>query len=72
LRWKAFCRAARTELSIDVRFFRRLPIRSGHGGLVASIGLEPAAPKQGNVRIARWFIFKPEIPIWVNFGGPWN
>jgi hypothetical protein len=23
-------------------------------------------------RVARWFIFKPNIPIWVNFGGPWN
>jgi hypothetical protein len=23
-------------------------------------------------RVARWYIFKPEIPIWVNFGGPWN
>jgi hypothetical protein len=21
-------------------------------------------------RVARWFIFKPKIPIWVNFGGP--
>jgi hypothetical protein len=23
-------------------------------------------------RVARWFIFKPKIPIWVKFGGPWN
>jgi hypothetical protein len=22
------------------------------------------------VRVARWFIFKPKIPIWVNFGVP--
>jgi hypothetical protein len=22
-------------------------------------------------RVARWFIFKPKIPIWVNFGVPW-
>jgi hypothetical protein len=21
-------------------------------------------------RLARWFVFKPKIPIWVNFGGP--
>jgi hypothetical protein len=21
-------------------------------------------------RVARWFIFKPKIPIWVSFGGP--
>jgi hypothetical protein len=23
-------------------------------------------------RVARWFVFKPKIPIWVNFGGPYN
>jgi hypothetical protein len=23
-------------------------------------------------RVARWYIFKQKIPIWVNFGGPWN
>jgi hypothetical protein len=22
--------------------------------------------------VARWYVFKPKIPIWVNFGGPWN
>jgi hypothetical protein len=22
------------------------------------------------IRVARWFIFKPKFPIWVNFGGP--
>jgi hypothetical protein len=22
--------------------------------------------------VARWYIFVPEIPIWVYFGGPWN
>jgi hypothetical protein len=21
-------------------------------------------------RVAKWFNFKPKIPIWVNFGGP--
>jgi hypothetical protein len=21
-------------------------------------------------RVARWFLFKPKIPIWENFGGP--
>jgi hypothetical protein len=24
------------------------------------------------IRVARWFVFKPKIPIWVIFGGPWN
>jgi hypothetical protein len=23
-------------------------------------------------RVDRWFISKPKIPIWVNFGGNWN
>jgi hypothetical protein len=23
-------------------------------------------------RVARWFIFKPKIPIWVNFERPWK
>jgi hypothetical protein len=23
-------------------------------------------------RVARWYIFKPKVQIWVNFGGPWN
>jgi hypothetical protein len=22
--------------------------------------------------VARWFVFVPKIPIWVNFRGPWN
>jgi hypothetical protein len=22
-------------------------------------------------RVARWFVFKPKIPIWINFGGPY-
>jgi hypothetical protein len=24
-----------------------------------------------DTRVARWFVFKPKIPIWVNFGEPW-
>jgi hypothetical protein len=24
---------------------------------------------KGPTRVARWFVFKPKIPIWVNFGG---
>jgi hypothetical protein len=23
-------------------------------------------------RVARWFVFKLKIPVWVNFGGPLN
>jgi hypothetical protein len=37
------------------------------------------SPKKQNVtkrgiksRVARWHVLKPKIPIWINFGGPWN
>jgi hypothetical protein len=30
----------------------------------------PFAPKPIPGRVARWYIFKPKIRIWVNFGGP--
>jgi hypothetical protein len=29
-------------------------------------------PERNGTRVARWFLFKPKIPIWVNFGGPWK
>jgi hypothetical protein len=28
--------------------------------------------QQPRVRVARWFVFSPNIPVWVYFGGPWN
>jgi hypothetical protein len=27
--------------------------------------------KAGPSRVARWFLFKPKIQIWANFGGPY-
>jgi hypothetical protein len=30
--------------------------------------IEAVSPK----RVARWYISKPNIPIWENFGGFWN
>jgi hypothetical protein len=30
------------------------------------------ADKRMKVRVARWFISKPKIPIWVDFKGPWT
>jgi hypothetical protein len=24
------------------------------------------------IGVARWFIFKPKIQIWMHVGGPWN
>jgi hypothetical protein len=29
-------------------------------------------PVSISVGVARWYIFKPKIPIWINFGRPWN
>jgi hypothetical protein len=28
--------------------------------------------KKVRFRVARWYIFKPKIPLWVNFRGSWN
>jgi hypothetical protein len=28
--------------------------------------------KHVEIRVARWYIFNPKIPIWVNFGGSCN
>jgi hypothetical protein len=27
---------------------------------------------QLSIRVARWLVLKPKIPIWVKSGGPWN
>jgi hypothetical protein len=37
------------------------------GSSVSEARLDHAAKHR--VRVARWFVFKPKIPIWVNFGG---
>jgi hypothetical protein len=49
----------------DIHTKRRLNL----GGLI--LFRHQTGPKVCNVRIrvARWYIFKPKIPIWVNFGG---
>jgi hypothetical protein len=36
----------------------------------AQISGKRNAPVTKTVRVARWFLFKLKIPIWVNFGGP--
>jgi hypothetical protein len=35
-------------------------------------GTIAVSQKRQRTRVARWYIFKPKIPIWVNFGVPWN
>jgi hypothetical protein len=50
---------------------------SGHPGwnpfVIESNKIERALirkrPSPTNDRVARWFVFKPKIQIWVNFGG---
>jgi hypothetical protein len=34
--------------------------------------VQKAGPGCLLARVARWSVFKPKIPIWVNFGEPWN
>jgi hypothetical protein len=31
----------------------------------------PSFPGSGweRIRVARWYVFRPKIPIWINFGG---
>jgi hypothetical protein len=42
-------------------------------GLALWLFLSLAQEKPSSIhRFARWYIFGPKIPIWVNFGGPWN
>jgi hypothetical protein len=31
----------------------------------------PPEPSRFGGRVARWFVFKPRVLIWVNLGGPW-
>jgi hypothetical protein len=53
----------------DVAIFA---VRSRISGLLAQLTQWSLAFIREQVwsRAARWFLFKPKIPIWVNFGGP--
>jgi hypothetical protein len=35
-----------------------------------AVGWQLTSIIHNHIRVARWFVFKPKIPIWVNFGGP--
>jgi hypothetical protein len=37
---------------------------------VIEVGLPKLSNRKTPLVIARWFVFKPKIPIWENFGGP--
>jgi hypothetical protein len=49
---------------------------NGKFGLGQNIFLKVESPprlvKLAESRVARWCIFKPKIPVWKKFGGPWN
>jgi hypothetical protein len=37
-----------------------------------SSGVQHGAMKFLTARVARWYFFKPKIPLWINFGWHWN
>jgi hypothetical protein len=39
---------------------------------VLKVSVSKNAVVNYRTRVARWFVFKPKIPIWINFGGPKN
>jgi hypothetical protein len=43
-----------------------------HRYVVPTVMLCTYVCTQVQTRVARWFVFKPKIPVWVNFGGPQN
>jgi hypothetical protein len=50
------------------------PRRLRHLALLGTREFRDPVPRLPNLqlhtRVARWFVFEPKIPIWVNFGGP--
>jgi hypothetical protein len=73
------------NLDFDKITFYRQMVVSGHGFVRDPDDLEVLASLRRSrrrrtrfllhhfqvlSRVARWYIFKPKIPIWVNFGGP--
>jgi hypothetical protein len=37
-----------------------------------SLDGKDSSPRRTDVQGCKWNIFISEIPVWVNFGGPWN
>jgi hypothetical protein len=51
-------------------------VQAGVGGLPQALDHHRSAENSGEqagtiTRVARWFVFKPKIRIWVNFVGSW-
>jgi hypothetical protein len=59
-------------------FVLKIPITSGNPVSVVILGNIPENYSQperrliwwAGTRVARWFVFKPKIPNWANFGVP--
>jgi hypothetical protein len=49
-------------------FFSRMRRRSAARRHLQQRPLARRGSGVHSARVARWFVFKPEIPIWVNFG----
>jgi hypothetical protein len=54
------------DIFIQLKYFQASP---KHRATACSC-FKSACFQRLTVRVARWFIFRPKIPIWVNFGGP--
>jgi hypothetical protein len=57
------------------RKFAKIREKSGHPAFKSERGRKSAKVGSGNFlasRVARWFLFEPKIPIWVNLGGYCN
>jgi hypothetical protein len=71
---RAICYLAKKELFVSrmisarMRKRRRSPMKEA----TAVELLLPNGQVQLSGSTARWYVFKPKIPIWVNFGGPCN
>jgi hypothetical protein len=61
------------NISQSNKTFRKLSFakKSAESWLQWKIYLAIATLIRNSARVARWFVFKPKIPIWVNFGGPY-
>jgi hypothetical protein len=60
-----FCRRGAKELQMS-------PLSDGRVEKMAADFFYRHGFRSVPTRVARWYIFKPKIPIWGNFGGPWN
>jgi hypothetical protein len=70
---KYFCLKADKAICCIVRFYNGVLVKRDCriGSRICGTAMKRARALQ-RPRVARWFVFKPKIPIWVNYGGPYN